>query len=72
LKSGSWKLYTVLIWFATEITTAMLLIAVLGEDMKIVAFLMGLLGAYLSYVTLKNKLESYPDATEDTFDFEKQ
>lgn len=65
LKSGTWKLYTVLCWFGAEILGALLGVLLLGSENIIPAVFIGLACAVGSYFILKANLEKRPDVDDD-------
>lgn len=58
---GKWKAFTVLAWFGFEIVGIIIGMALMGEDLMIVAILMGLLCAFGGYLLVKYMLEQKPD-----------
>ena len=65
LKPGTWKLYTVLSWFAGEIIGAVAGIMIFGDDNIISILLVALGGALGGYFIIKSVLDKKPDAMED-------
>lgn len=70
LKSGTWKLYTVLAWFAAEIIGLVLAVAIFGQDiiktdnlMSVMA--MALVSAFGGYLYIKSVLDNKPDYFEE-------
>lgn len=57
-----WQLYTVLAWFGLEIVGVAVGILFLGEDMLVLAALLGLLGGFGGYLLVRHNLEQRPDA----------
>jgi hypothetical protein len=68
LKPGTWKLYTVLCWFGTEILVAIAAFAILGEESLFIAVLLGLACAIGSYFILKANLDKRPDVNDEIND----
>jgi hypothetical protein len=65
LKSGMWKLYTVLAWFGAEIAGVALGILMFGEEGMIPAFLLGIGAAIGSYFIIRSTLSKKPDTLTD-------
>lgn len=65
LKPGTWKLYTVLCWFGSEILGAVIGVAVLGSENIILGVLLGLVCAVGSFFVLKANLNKRPDVDDD-------
>lgn len=63
LKPGTWKLYTVLAWFAGEIPGAVLGILIFGMNNLISVELVALAGAITGYFVIKHILSKKPDAS---------
>ena len=65
LKSGTWKLYTVLAWFGGEIVGIVLGLLAFGQDGIGGAILLGLGGAVASYFIIRANLSKRPDAMDE-------
>ena len=65
LKSGTWKLYTVLCWFGAEIIGAVIAVAILGEESILLAVLLGIGCAVGSYFIIKANLNKWPDIEDE-------
>ncbi len=65
LKQGTWKLYTVLAWFGSEIAGILIGMALLGSENIVVAVLVGIACAVTSYFIIKSNLEKKPDYFEE-------
>lgn len=65
LKPGTWKLYTVLSWFAGEIVGIVAGLFIFDQDNIISLMLMGFAGAIGGYFILKSVLDKKPDDVED-------
>ena len=65
LKSGTWKWYTVLSWFAGEIIGVVAGLFIFEQDNIISIMLMGFAGAIGGYFILKSVLDKKPDDVED-------
>lgn len=65
LKSTTWKLYTVLAWFAGEILGAVLGLMIFGPNNLFSVLLVALAGAITGYYILKLNLDKRPDITLD-------
>ena len=65
LKSGTWKLYTVLAWFGAEVLGVVLGLLVFGNSGIVGPMLLGLGCAVASYVILRANLSKRPDAMEE-------
>ena len=65
LKPGTWKLYTVLSWFAGEIIGVFAGLMIFGEDNLVSILLFALGGALGGYFILKAALDKKPDAMDD-------
>jgi len=65
LKPGTWKLYTVLLWFGCEIVGVVLGMAMFGEEGILPAILLGLGSAVASFFILRYSLSKRPDAEDD-------
>lgn len=66
LKAGTWKLYTVLAWFAGEVIGAV--IGGMLTDEPIVYYLLAIACAVASYFLLKAHLNKLPDQTDNWID----
>ncbi len=65
LKSGTWKLYTVLAWIGAEVMGAIFGFIAFGQDNTVVAILFGLLCAVGSYFIVRSILNKKPDVFND-------
>ncbi|MEO0468904.1 MAG: hypothetical protein AAF206_04725 [Bacteroidota bacterium] len=65
---GKWTAYMVLAWFGIEIAVVVTMIMTLGEDVTLVAGLVGIAGGFLGYYLVKSRLEALPLAAENQFD----
>ena len=65
LKSGTWKLYTVLAWFAGEIIGVVLGLLLFEGSGILGAIVLGLGCAIASYAILRNSLSKRPDAMDE-------
>ena len=65
LKPGTWKLYTVLLWFGAEIGGIIIGLGTFGSDALLAAVVVGLACAVTSYFILKSSLSKRPDADDD-------
>lgn len=65
LKSSTWKLYTVLAWFAGEILGAVIGLVIFGPNNLFSVLLVALAGAITGYYILKLNLDKRPDITLD-------
>lgn len=65
LKSSTWKLYTVLAWFAGEIAGGILGLLIFGLDNLVSVLLVAIGGAITGYYILKTNLAKKPDITLD-------
>jgi phage shock protein PspC (stress-responsive transcriptional regulator) len=65
LKPGTWKLYTVLSWFAGEIVGVVAGLVIFEQDNLVSLMLMGIAGALGGYFILKAVLDKKPDDVED-------
>ncbi|MBK7433081.1 MAG: hypothetical protein IPI66_03700 [Chitinophagaceae bacterium] len=65
LKPGTWKLYTVLSWFAGEIVGLFVGFMLFGSDNLISILLVAIGGALGGYFILKSTLDKKPDAIDD-------
>jgi hypothetical protein len=65
LKSGPWKLYTVLAWVGAEILGIVIGMAIFGSESIFPAVLLGIGCAVTSYFIIKNTLSNKPDMYED-------
>lgn len=68
LKPGTWKLFTVLAWFAAEIVGIALGLVIFGTENYIQAVLFGYAAAITSYFIIKSVLSNKPDIMEDDID----
>ena len=68
LKPGTWKLYTVLAWFASEIVGIALGIVIFGSENIFPAILVGIAAAITSYFIIKSTLEKKPNVMDDDID----
>ena len=64
---GKWTAYMILAWFGIEIAVVLGLILVLGEDVILIAGLVGIAGGFLGYYLVKSRLESLPLVAESQF-----
>jgi hypothetical protein len=64
-KPGTWKLYTVLAWFAGEITGVMLGLAIFGVEKPFMAILVGIPCAIGGYHIIRSTLDRKPDVFID-------
>ena len=65
LKSSTWKLYTVLAWFAGEIFGALVGLVIFGPDNIFSVLMVALAGAVTGYYILKTNLAKRSDITMD-------
>jgi len=65
LKSSTWKLYTVLAWFAGEILGAVIGLMIFGPNNIFSVLLVALAGAITGYYILKLNLDKRQDITLD-------
>jgi len=65
LKPGTWKLYTVLAWFAGEITGLIIGFTMFGMERPIMALFVGIPCAVAGYHIIKATLERKPDVLAD-------
>jgi hypothetical protein len=65
LKSSTWKLYTVLAWFAGEIVGAVIGLMIFGPNNLFSVLLVALAGAITGYYILKLNLDKRQDITLD-------
>jgi hypothetical protein len=65
LKPGTWKLYTVLAWFAGEITGLIIGFTMFGVERPIMALFVGIPCAVGGYHIIKATLERKPDVFAD-------
>lgn len=68
LKSGTWKVYTVLSWFTGEIVGAVIGVLFFGPSNLFSVLLVALAGAVTGYVILKSNLSKRPDVLDDEID----
>ena len=64
LKPGTWKLYTVLLWFGAELGGIIIGLGTFGQDNLVGAILIGLACAVASYFILRSSLLNRPDADD--------
>lgn len=65
LKSGMWKLYTVLAWFGLELLVMVSIILIAGEEMTILAAICGIASGFGGYLIIKYVLEQKPDEEDE-------
>jgi hypothetical protein len=65
LKPGTWKLYTVLAWIATEMMGVMMGIIMFGQDNLFGIMSLGLVSAFGGYLFIKSVLDKKPDAYDE-------
>ena len=65
LKKGTWKLYTVLSWFAGETIGIITGFVLFEKDNLVSIMLMGLAGAVGGYFIIKSALDKKPDNFDD-------
>lgn len=65
LKPGTWKLYTILSWFAGETIGVFAGVIIFGTNDLVSVILVALGGALGGYFILKAALDKKPDAIED-------
>ena len=65
LKPGTWKLYTVLLWFGAEIGGIIIGFGIFGQEGMIGAVLFGLACAVASFFILKSSLSKRPDVDDE-------
>jgi hypothetical protein len=65
LKPGTWKIYTVVGWIASEIIGVIVGLMIFGKDNLFSVVLVGLTFAITSYFIIKAQLEKLPDYFED-------
>ena len=63
LKSSTWKLYTVLAWFAGEIFGALLGLVIFGPNNLFSVLMVAIAGAVTGYYILKTNLAKKSDIT---------
>lgn len=66
LKAGTWKLYTVLAWFAGEVIGAV--IGGILTDETLISYLLAIGCAVASYYIIKAYLNKLPDQTDNWID----
>lgn len=70
LKSGPWKLYTVLAWIAGEFIGAFIAVLAFKSDNYISLLPMAIMGAVGGYLIVRAILSNKPDKPDDGFEFE--
>jgi hypothetical protein len=65
LKSSTWKIYTVLAWFAGEIFGALVGLVIFGPNNIFSVLMVALAGAVTGYYILKTNLAKRSDITMD-------
>ena len=65
LKSSTWKIYTVLAWFAGEIFGAVVGLVIFGPNNIFSVLMVALAGAVTGYYILKTNLDKRSDITMD-------
>ena len=65
LKPGTWKLYTVLLWFGAEIGGIIIGVGSFGTESYLPAIVIGLGCAITSYFILRSSLSRKPDVDDD-------
>ena len=65
LKPSTWKLYTVLAWFAGEIAGAVVGVMIFGVNNLVSVLLVALGGAITGFYILKSNLSKKADVTTD-------
>jgi len=65
LKSSTWKIYTVLAWFAGEIFGALVGLVIFGPNNIFSVLMVALAGAVTGYYILKTNLDKRSDITMD-------
>jgi hypothetical protein len=65
LKSGTWILYSVLCWIGFELVGAMIGILAFGRENIVLAYLLALASAVLSYFFIRAVLNKKPDVMDD-------
>lgn len=65
LKSSTWKLYTVLAWFAGEIIGIFIGLALFGSENMLMSILVAIPCAIGGYHIIRNRLHRMPDIYRD-------
>ena len=65
LKPSTWKIYTVLGWFITEVIGLVVGVMIFGKDNLFSVILVGLTFAITSYFIIKAQLNKLPDQSFD-------
>ena len=65
LKSGTWKLYTVLAWIAGEFVGAIIGVLIFGTNNFFSVVLVAIAGAVTGYFIIKANLSKKPDMDDD-------
>jgi hypothetical protein len=65
LRPGTWKLYTVLAWFGSEIVGIIIGLTIFGQGSLVPAVVLGLACAVTSAFVLKANLNKRPDNIDD-------
>jgi hypothetical protein len=65
LKPRTWKIYTVLGWFITEVIGIVVGVMIFGKDNLFSVILVGLTFAITSYFIIKAQLNKLPDQSFD-------
>ena len=65
LKKGTWKLYTILSWFAGETIGIVIGFVLFDKDNLVSIMLMALAGAIGGYFIIKSVLDKKPDTFDD-------
>lgn len=65
LNPGTWKLYTVLLWFGTEIGGIIIGLGTFDRDNIVGIFLLGISCAIASYLMLRSSLLKRPDVDDE-------
>jgi len=68
LKSGTWKIYTVIAWIIGELSGIILGLMIFQPDNLISIMLMGIAGAVTGYLMIKRSLLKKPDNWQDDID----
>lgn len=61
LSAFRWKLYTILGWFAAEITGLVIGVVLFGKENLIGLFLIAIMSAVGGYLVVKAQLDKHPD-----------